>query len=60
MTNSELVDALVTNLLKEGNDPHFVIGYLSSQLSMVIDNAPKKYKTECRASLTWHLDRHSA
>lgn len=60
MTTNELLNAMVTKMLDEGKDPHYVIGYLQSHLAMVIECAPKNYHSKCHSDLVWHLSQRTA
>lgn len=57
MTNKELIEGLVKALQAEGRDPMFIVGYLESFLTQVVDGAPKAYKSQVHSDLVWHLNR---
>lgn len=58
MTNSELIKAL-TDALLEKNEPTFALGYMTSFLEQVVNNAPKKYQSQVHSDLVWHLARRT-
>lgn len=56
MTNAEMIKELVKTLQEEGRDPMFIVGYLESFMSQIVENAPKKYQSQVHSDLVWHLN----
>lgn len=55
MTNSELLNALVTKMAEEKGYA-YTSGYLQSFLMQVIAQLPKKQQSVVHSDLLWHLN----
>lgn len=56
MTNKEMLQALVQELIAEGKDPMYIVGYLEQFLGSTIERGPRSLRNVFRSDLEFRLN----
>jgi hypothetical protein len=56
MTNKEMLKTLVQELIAEGKDPMYIVGYLEAFMGNLIDRGPKRLRDEFQSDLEFRLN----